>query len=51
MVLVEKGAVFQLFFLGSIGQENVFYYILEGKNVFVGSKIKMSKKTKNWPFS
>ena len=32
MVLVEKWPFFQIFFLGSIGQENVFYYILERKN-------------------
>ena len=28
MVLVQKWAFFQLFFLGNIGQENVFYDIL-----------------------
>ena len=27
MVLVQKWPFFQLFFLGSMGQENVFYYI------------------------
>ena len=31
MVLVQKGPFFQLFFLGNIGQENVFYDILERK--------------------
>ena len=29
MVLVQKWPFFQLFFLGNIGQENVFYDILE----------------------
>ena len=31
MVLVQKWPIFQLFFLGNIGQENVFYDILEQK--------------------
>ena len=31
MVLVQKWPFFQLFFLGNIGQENVFYDILEQK--------------------
>ena len=31
MVLVQKLPFFQLFFTGSIGHENVFYDILEGK--------------------
>ena len=31
-------AVFQLFFLGNIGQENVFYDIQERKNAFLGYK-------------
>ena len=34
MVLVKKWPFFQLFFLGNIGQENVFYDILERKNAF-----------------
>ena len=45
-------AIFQTFFcLGSIGQENVFYDILEGKNAFLGYKKKKSQKSKNWHFS
>ena len=32
MVLVQKWPLFQVFFLGIIGQENVFYDILERKN-------------------
>ena len=34
MALVKKWPFFQLFFLGKIGQENVFYDILERKNGF-----------------
>ena len=40
-----------LFFLGNIGQENVFYDILEQKNAFLAYKNKKSKKLKNWHFS
>ena len=48
MVLVEKWQVFQLFFLGgNIGQENVFYDILERKPVFLGYKNKRFRKSKN----
>ena len=39
-----------LFFLGNIGQENMFYDILERKNAFLGSKTKKFKKSKNWHF-
>ena len=39
------------FFLSNLGQENVFYDILERQNAFVGLKNKMLKKTKNWDFS
>ena len=35
------------FFLGYIGQENVFYDILRGKNTFLGCKNMKSKKSKN----
>ena len=38
MVLVQKWPFFQVFFLGNIGQENVFYDILERKNDFLGLK-------------
>ena len=34
MVLFDKWPLFQLFFLGSTGQENVFYDILEPKTPF-----------------
>ena len=51
MVLVQKWPFFQLFFLANIGQENVFYDILERKNVFLGYKNKKFKKSTNWHFS
>ena len=51
MVLVQKLPFFQLFFLGNIGQENVFYDILEQKNAFLSYKNKNFKKSKNWHFS
>ena len=51
MVLVQKWPFFLLFFLGYIGQENVFYDILERENDFVGYKNKQFKKSKNWHFS
>ena len=51
MVLVQKCEFFEFFFLGSKGQENVFYDILEQKNTFLGYKNKKFKKSKNWHFS
>ena len=51
MVLVQKWPVLQLFFLGNIGLENVFYDILEREYAFSGYKNKKSKKSKNWHFS
>ena len=39
------------FFLGNIGQENVFYNILERKKAFVGYKNNNFKKSKNWHLS
>ena len=47
MVLVQKWPFFQLFFLGKIGRENVFYDILEGNNAFLGYKNTKFKKSKN----
>ena len=38
---------FSIFFLGNIGQENVFYDILERKNAFLGYKNKNFAKSKN----
>ena len=51
MVLVKKWPFSQLFFLGNINQENVFYDILERKNSFLNYKNKKFKKSKNWHFS
>ena len=45
-MLVQKWPLFELFFLGNIGQENVFYHILERENVFLGYKNKKLKKPK-----
>ena len=39
------------FFFGKIGQENVIYDILEGKNAFVGYKNKKFKNSKNYHYS
>ena len=38
MVLAKKFPFFSTFFLGNIGQENVFYDILERKNAFLAYK-------------
>ena len=43
----QKIDIFQLFFLGNIGREHVFYDILERKNAFLGLKNKRFKKSKN----
>ena len=42
---------FNFFFLSNLGQENVFYDILEQKNAFLRYKNKKSKKPKTWHFS
>ena len=44
MVLVQKWPFFKLFFLANIGQENVFYDILETKNTFLDNKNNMQFK-------
>ena len=46
MVLVQKWPFFQLFFLGNIGQENVFYDILERKIAFLTIKKEVQKLKK-----
>ena len=51
MVFVQKWPFFLLFFLSNIGQENVFYNILEHKIAFLGYKNKKFKKSKNSHFS
>ena len=45
-----KMAIFPTFFFGNIGQENVFYDILEQKNAFLGYKNNKFKNSKNWHF-
>ena len=46
-----KMAIFRhVFFLGNIGQENVFYDILERKKTFLRYKNKKFKKSKNSNF-
>ena len=51
MVLLKNWPLFYLFFLGNIGQENVFYDILERKDALLGNENKKDKKSKNWHFS
>ena len=51
MPLLKKCPFFQLFILGNLNQENVFYDILERKNAFLGHKKKKFKKSKNRHFS
>ena len=47
MVLVKNWPFFHLFFKDNIGQENVFYDILELKNAFLGYKNTKLKKSKS----
>ena len=47
MVVVQKWSFFELFILGNIEQETVFYDILERKNNVLGFKNKKLKKSKN----
>ena len=47
----KNGHFFNFFFLGNIGQEKVFYDILERKNAFLGYKNKKFKNSKNCHFS
>ena len=51
MVLVQKEPFFQLFFLGKMGQKNIFHDILDRKNAFLGYKNKKLKISKNRNFS
>ena len=48
---LKMASFLTFFFLGNIGQENVFYDILERKNAFQGYKNKKLKTSKNWHFS
>ena len=49
-ILVQNWPFFHVLFLGNIGQEKVFYDILERKNAFVGYKNNKFKKSKKWDF-
>ena len=49
MVLVQKWPFCEVFFLGNIDEENVFYDILARKIAFLVYKNKNFKKSK-WPF-
>ena len=44
MVFGPKMAIFPIFFLCNIGQENYFYDILQWKSVFLGKKKTRSPK-------
>ena len=46
----KNGHFSKFSFLRNIGQENVFYVILERKTAFLGYKNKKFKKSKNWHF-
>ena len=46
LFLDKNGLFVNVFLLGKIGQENVFYYNLERKNAFLGSKKRSSKSRK-----
>ena len=46
----KKRAIFFFFFVGNIGQENVFYNILEQKNVFPDYENIKFKKVKKLRF-
>ena len=47
----QKWPFLQPFFLGNIGQETVFYDILEWKKAFLAYKNKKFERSKNWHFS
>ena len=51
MVLVQNWPFFHVLVLCNIGQEKVFYDILERENVFLGYKNNNFKKSKNGDFS
>ena len=47
----QKMAIFLVFFLGNIGQENVFYEILKRQNAFLAYENKRFIKSNNRDFS
>ena len=50
MVFVQKWPFYYFLFLSNIGQENVFYDIVERRNAFLGYENKKFKKSKNCIF-
>ena len=50
MVSVKNWPFFHFFLKGNIGNENVFYDILQRENVFLSYKNKKFKKSKNCHF-
>ena len=46
----ENGHFSKYLFLGNLGQENVFYNILERKNALLGYKLRKFRQSKNWHF-
>ena len=51
MVLVQKWPFFPIFFLGNIGEENVFDDILERKKAFLGYIKKQVEEAEKLTFS
>ena len=51
MVLVKNLKIFHLFIFGKISQQKVFDDILERRKVFLDSKIRKLKKSKDHDFS
>ena len=51
MVFVKNWPFFHFILLGIVGQENIFYDILERKDSFLCYINKKFKKSKNWRFS
>ena len=49
--MVQNWQFFHRFILSNIGQENVFYNILERKTAVLGYKNEKFKKSKKWNFS
>ena len=50
MVFVKNWPFFHFILLGIVGQENIFYDILERKNSYLCYINKKIKKSKNWRF-
>ena len=50
MIIVKNWQFFHLLTLGKIGQENVFYDILDRKTALLDYKNIKLKNSKNWDF-